>query len=235
MSILGREEWLASPLGAYVLNAEQQLFDTAVVDLFGFNAVQLGLTQVDLLKSSRIPFKYTADEKKGNVLCSSRHLPFQEGSVDLLLMPHTLDISDAPHASLREAERVLVPEGHLILTGFHAWSAWGLKRVLAGRQGYPWQSHFIGLLRLRDWLELLGFEVVEIKMACHTLPINNLKWLQRLSWLDTLGRRCWPMAGGVYCIVAKKRVVGMRVIKPKWKKSKLKASLVAAPSQRNDI
>lgn len=206
------------------------MFDAAVADIFGFNAVQLGMPEVDFLRSSRMPFSLRAGVRDGAVRCQSTQLPFQTKSIDLLLLPHVLEFSDDPHQTLRDAERVLVPEGHIIISGFNPLSAWGLKRVFARSKGYPWQGTFFSLLRIKDWLALLDFEIVSVKMACYTLPFSNPSWLNRCHFMDKTGSGWWPMIGGIYFIVAKKRVLGMRVIRPGRKPNRLK-SLVAAPTR----
>jgi len=81
---------------------------------------------------------------------------------------------------------------------------------------------------------LLGFEVTVSQMACYSPPFSKAAWLQRFKFMDKAGGRWWPMMGGVYFIVAKKKVVGMRLIKPKWNKAKFKPSLVVTPTQKGD-
>ena len=121
--------WLESTLGQYVLAREQAMFDAAVSDIFGFNALQLGMLQLDALKSSRIPHLMHVGNREGDALCESDYLPFAGSCIDLICLPHVLEFSRNPHQTLREVERVLVPEGHLILTGFNPISAWGIKQT----------------------------------------------------------------------------------------------------------
>lgn len=234
---LAEQAWLDSALGQYVQAQEQVLFDSAVSDVFGFNALQLGMANVDFLQNSRIPFALKAGAVVGDLRCDSEQLPFSANTVDLLLMPHVLDFSRHPQQSLREAERVLMPEGCLVITGFNPISSWGLRRVVSQRcpsSSRLWQSHFFSHLRIKDWLHLLGFEIVSTHMACHQLPFQSHAWLHRFEFLDKLGRRFWPMFGAVYCIVAKKRVVGMRVIKPNWKSAKMRPGFATRPSQKEE-
>lgn len=226
-----QQTWLATALGDYLKTQEQVLFDTATANIFGFNAVQLGMTDVDFLRGCRMPFMLKAGAKQGAVNCQSTQLPFQTASIDLLLLPHVLEFSEDPHQTLRDAERVLVPEGHIIISGFNPLSAWGIKRLTAKSKGYPWQGTFFSLLRIKDWLALLDFEIVSVKMDCYALPFKNPTWLKRCNFMDKTGRGWWPMMGAIYLIVAKKRVLGMRVIRPEWKQNRLQ-SLVTAPTQR---
>ncbi|MDX9950698.1 MAG: methyltransferase domain-containing protein [Methylophilaceae bacterium] len=225
-----RHSWLQSPLGLYLQEKEQPLYDAAVADIFGFNAVQLGMLELDLLQASRMPFVFGADAAAGLVRCQSAQLPFQTASIDLLLLPHMLEFSVDPHQTLRDAGRVLVPEGHIIISGFNPFSSWGLKRLLSRSKGYPWQGTFFSLPRIRDWLELLDFEIVEVRTACYKLPLSNPTWLKRCRFMDRAGGRWWPMTGGIYFIVARKRVLGMRVIRPGRNHSRLK-SLMAVPTR----
>jgi len=224
-------DWFATAPGIYLQCQEQVLFDQAVSNIFGFNAVQIGLLEIDLLRNSRIPYSYHADVHAGMLHCDSTQLPFLSNSIDLLVMPHGLDFSKYAHETLREAERVLVPEGYVIITGFNPFSCWGLKRFLRKRKDYPWNANFLTLLRIKDWLALLGLELVSTRMTCYSPPFSSPKWLRRFEFMDKIADKWWPMMGGVYFLVAQKRVVNMRLIKPKWKKSKLKAQLAAAPTQ----
>ncbi|HSH72983.1 MAG TPA: methyltransferase domain-containing protein [Methylophilaceae bacterium] len=238
MSIANQQEWLSSPLGDYLQAQEQSIFDEAVGDVFGFNAIQVGMLQMDLLRNSRIPFSIRANLNPGQIpgqlLCDSVQLPLLSNSIDLLLLPHGLDFSTNPQQTLREAERVLVAEGHIMITGFNPVSSWGLKHMLGKNGNYPWNSSFLSLLRVKDWLALLGFEMVTSQMTCYSPPLSKAAWLQRFQFMDKVGGRWWPMMGGVYFIVAKKKVVGMRLIRPNWNKAKFKPSLVATPSQKGD-
>lgn len=211
-------DWFRTPLGRYLLEREQACIDRMVSDVFGFNALQMGLPQVDFLRSSRIPFRFTADVE-GNVQLRSEpcNLPIASQSIDLLILPHVLEFSANPHQVLREVERVLIPEGHVIISGFNPWSLWGLWHAMnRSRDEYPWRGKFVPLLRLKDWLALLGFEVDAARMCCYAPPVNHRAWLNRFSFMEPAGDRWWAMGGGAYFLHAKKRVHSMRLIMPKW-------------------
>ena len=232
--------WLASTAGQYLQGKEQALYDQSVVDLFGFNALQMGFAQIELLRNSRIPNRYVASEFASDgtlsqLSCSDDFLPFADMSLDLLLLPHRLEFSERPHQTLREAARVMMPDGHLLISGFNHLSLWGatagFNKIFSNSTVYPWNGKFIGLTRLKDWLALLGFEVVSVDMCCHIPPFENVSWHRRLVFLDKVSSRRCAMLGGVYFIVAKKRVLGMTPIKPNWKLSTLKSPLIVNPTQ----
>ncbi|MGH8750083.1 MAG: class I SAM-dependent methyltransferase [Burkholderiales bacterium] len=224
-------QWFETPLGQYLLEQERAYYDKAVADVFGYNAVQLGLTQYDFLHASRIPLRLSAGpEPEARIKLDFPLLPFATNSIDLLLMPHVLEFSANPHQILREAERVLMPEGQLIICGFNPRSLWGLARI-AGRRDYPWRGRFISLPRVKDWLALLGFEMTAGRLACYVPPFKQQKWLQRFHFLEAAGDRWWAIAGGVYFLQAIKRVQSMRLIRPNWNEA-LKPKKSLAPVRR---
>jgi len=227
------DDWFETPLGRYLLQQEQAFFDKAVADVFGFNAVQLGLGPYDFLRLSRIPLRFTADrDGQVKVKTGFLHLPFESNSIDLLLLPHVLEFSENPHQILREVERVLMPEGQFIICGFNPRSLWGLSRILLRRSGEsPWSGRFIALPRLKDWLALLGFEMVAGRLGCYVPPFKQEKWLSRFRFLEAAGDRWWAIAGGVYFLQAVKRVQGLRLIRPNWNEA-LKPKKTLAPVRR---
>lgn len=234
MSIENQRLWLQSELGIYLRDREQIVFDQLVTDVFGFNAMQVGMQDIDLLRNCRIPFTFRTEASGGNVLSTPEFLPIRENCMDLVLLPHALEFSQNPHQVLREVERVLVPEGHVVISGFNPFSLWGIKRLFSKHGDYPWNGAFLSQPRIKDWLALLGFEVIAWHMACFVPPFRNPSWRNRFSCLDRVGSSKWQMLGGVYFVIAKKRVLGMRLIKPNWNKAKLKPNLVPAPTQKSE-
>lgn len=209
--------WYESDLGRYVLEREMAWFDATSADLFGFHALQAGECGIDFLRANRMPQRYCAGVEGGNPRCRPEQLPVASQSLDLLALPHVLEFSPNPHQVLREAERVLRPEGRLLVAGFNPLSLWGLRRALGRREAAaPWHGRFIHLNRLKDWLALLGFELVGGRMACYAPPLNRRHWLDRFGCLEAAGDRWWALGGGIYLLHAVKRVHGMRLIAPKW-------------------
>jgi len=209
--------WFDSDVGQYVLAREQAWFDAVSADLFGFNALQLDTCGLDFLRANRMPFRFCAGPEGRDLACAVERLPLASQSLDLVVLPHVLEFSPHPHAVLREVERVLRPEGRLLIAGFNPLSLWGLRRILSRQQAtWPWHGRFIHLARLKDWLALLGFEIAGGRLACYAPPIDRAVWISRFSFLEAAGDRWWALGGGVYLIHAVKRIHGMRLIEPKW-------------------
>lgn len=234
MSIPEIAAWLESPQGQYIARWEQERHDDLVADIFGFNAVQLGLEQCDFLRANRMPLRVRCAEGDGaSVVSSLEQLPFASASVDLIVLPHVLEFSGNPHQILREVERVLVPEGQVVITGFNPFSLWGARRWLARTDGaYPWRGNYLSILRVKDWLALLGFEFQLGSFGCYVPAATQEKWLRRWQFLEKAGHRWWPIAGAVYIVQAIKRVQGMRLITPKWRERKARAKALAPVVQK---
>jgi SAM-dependent methyltransferase len=221
--------WFDSDIGRYVLEREQVWFDAVSADLFGFVAMQIGQCHVDFLRANRMPFRFTTSAIGGQLLARPEELPIDGQCIDLIALPHLLEFSPRPHLLLREVERVLRPEGQLLVAGFNPLSLWGLKRKASVRHGYPWNGRFLHLTRIRDWLSLLGFELLAGRMVCYAPPIDHAGWLHSFRFMEAAGDRWWALGGGVYLLHAVKRVRGMRVIAPRWDDRKWLTKPVLAP------
>jgi SAM-dependent methyltransferase len=215
--------WLDTPAGRYLLAWEQDQLDRVVVDVFGFHALQVGLPQLEGLRANRMPHRWLSCETPGagHLLADPDALPYPERSLDLVVLPHTLELARDPHRTLAEVERVLMPEGRLVILGFNPASLWGLRQRLGrirqsmgGKAGLflPRPGEFIAYWRLRDWLRLLSFEVEGGRFGAYRPALRSERWLGRFGWMDRVGDRWWPVLGAVYMLVAVKRVRGMRLV-----------------------
>ncbi len=234
------QQWFETPPGRYLLAWEQAEFDRAVSDIFGYHALQLGLPGLDALATNRMPHKWLAlsapqsleGAVKPALLTEFSALPFEEGSIDLVVLPHSLELNVDPHTTLREVERVLVPEGKVVICCLNPASLWGFRQRRAhlyrrfgfGELYLPDAGEFIGYRRLRDWLRLLGFEVETSSFGCYRPAMANEKWLDRFGWMDSVGKRSWPIFGAAYFIVAVKRVRGLKLLGVPWKPAKRPAT-----------
>jgi SAM-dependent methyltransferase len=235
-AIIGLAHWLHTPAGRYLLGWEQGELDQAVADVFGFHALQLGLAELDALRANRMPHRFIAidahaprpeegDPARAVALlrCDFEALPIDSQSLDLVVMPHTLEFARDAHRALREVERVLRPEGRLVILGFNPLSLWGLRQRLGHLRKYlglgaarplylPNEGEFLGYRRLRDWLRLLSFEVEGGRFGCYRPPFKSARSFTRFAWMERMGDRWWPVFGAVYFLVAVKRVRGMRLV-----------------------
>ena len=133
--------------------------------------------------------------------CDSVALPFPAASLDLVLMPHTLEHSPDPHQTLREVERVLVPEGRVVITGFNPDQPVGLSaKTRACCVGWVWvrctcpiaaSSSVIGVCATgcACWALRSSWQ----RLACYRPAVTHGGWLRRFSWMDKAGPRWWSI------------------------------------------
>lgn len=232
-----------------VLQSELELLGQQLPGLFGYHLLQLGDALGEgLLTQSRIPHRMVmVDELPASPAAtpqleylrgSAEQLPLATDSLDVVVMPHLLEFESDPHQVLREVERVLIPEGHLVLLCFNPWGLFGLRRLLQGwRDEAPWSGHFYTPFRLKDWLSLLGFDTVLLRHYFHRPPLQHQSTMARLTRMEALGQRFSSPLGGGYMLVAKKRVATMTPIKQRWRspRSLINVGLTEASTRRDKI
>lgn len=221
-------DWVRTPAGRTALEWELARFDAAVADAFGYFALQCGPVPADCLRESRILHRIQArlhgtesPESSGDGaevrVANFEELPFASQSLDLVALPHVLEHAEDPYAVLREVERVLRPEGRVLVAGFNPISLWGARQLLLRRLRPPFlppERRLISAPRLRDWLGVLGFGIDQVCYGCHRPPFSSDEWFARSAFIERAGDRWWPICGGAYFVAAVKRVRGVRLIGP---------------------
>jgi SAM-dependent methyltransferase len=234
------EQWYQRQPGQRLLQAEQHLIDEELSSCFGYHLLQLSVCrQLNLVKNSRVQSNFIShpmgDNNGLNARCNFDELPFATDSLDAVILHHSQEFVANPHNTLREVQRIVVPNGKVIIIGFNPWSLLGLySKASSLWSDSLWHNHLLSCRRVIDWLNLLGFKVSLIRYAFHRPPVKSTKIFDRLS----INRQAWWQllpGGGVYMISAVKHVEGMTVIpsKPQWTKTPGFAGLsVIKPSAR---
>ena len=223
MTTLSFDDFLETPQGEMLLGWESAQYDEIVADAFGYSALQVGCPTLNTLKENRIASHWLTDpsfEKLdmlgqdtgfSRVQAESAWLPFDSDSMDLVTLPHTLDFCESPQQALREAARVLHPEGRIVITAFNPMSLWWLrqKSVALGCRAYlPSRAVPISLYRLKDWLALLGFEIDRGRFGIYTPWCHSDKSFRRWNWLNKAGDRWTPHCANLVMLSAVKRLPG---------------------------
>ncbi len=219
----GLAAWYGSALGQRLEAVEIEALDEVLTTLFGYHLLLVAPPWSRReLPAARIPHRmvlgWNGNRRAAALLARPHRLPLATDALDAIVLPHTLECSTAPHELLREVDRCLVPEGQVVLFGFNPFGWWGLARLAAGWRGRPpWCLRFIGQRRIRDWLTLLGFEVTLVRPLFFRPPLAHGGVLDRLGWLERLGQHGWPLPAATHLIVARKRVVGLTPLRPRWR------------------
>ena len=156
------------------------------------------------------------------IVAESEQLPFGENSIDLLILVHALDFSSYPHDVLREVTQCVTPEGIVAISSFNPRSLFGVAKYMNRFSGTTVdQAHLYSAVRVRDWFALLGFEVIAGEYLFFRPPFVQQKRLNQFRSFETAGARWWPAMGSIYILVAKKKVLGVRMNAESLRKSRL--------------
>lgn len=244
-SIADLSDWFETPLGQSLLREEQGAIDDALQCVFGYHQLQIGVSgRLDLLGESRISHRFILHTRpefnpRLSALVDFNHLPLPAETMDSILLHHVLDFSQSPHHLLREAARVLIPRGHLIIVGFNPWSLWGVcASVLRLFTSRPrWRFQYLRIGRLLDWLTLVDMEAIDIYQGFYRPPLPQEKAIKYLHWMDRWGKRLRLACGGFYVIVARKDHLTLTPIKPTWQQYRplrgLAVTRIVGPVARN--
>lgn len=218
------DHWLAQFLGARILEAEQKLLTRIYAERYGKHAVLVGVPRQHILLKSNVMSNHVVlsplinkHKHIQNIESDFYELPIIPGSVDLVILPHTLEFIDNPHRLLVEACRIVKPEGDIIVLGFNPFSLWGLKRYLAKNKNTPWNGNFIGASEVIKWLKLADFQIIQQEMLLFRPPVAKEKVFQKLHFLEWLGGKCFTPFGGIYALTAKAKMIPLIPIKLHWK------------------
>ena len=90
-------------------------------------------------------------------------MPIKTESIDMIILPHLLEFEHNQHHVLREIERILKPEGKLLILSFNPWRLHTHWQYFKSREKHdPWRGLFITRAKIIDWLKLLNFEIEAI-------------------------------------------------------------------------
>lgn len=229
--------WFDGPLGASVLALETRVLQDALADVFGFELLQIGRwgRANELSATARTQHRrWLAPDARGPgaIRAEFHALPIATNSVEAVLLPHTLEHAPEPHELLREVERILVGEGHVVVCGFNPYGPWGVRHLTSRRRFPPVSTRLMSEGRTRDWLRLLGFEVVDSRRYLFAAP-----WARRLreggGVLEERGPLLVPPLAGAWLVKARKRVRALTPIRPLWQRRVAVVGGIAEPTSRN--
>ena len=156
--------WYASPARAKTLNELQHLLARWLNDRFGYYALNLSSfsSPLDCLAAARTQYRFNLGPCGPDTVLHFDALPIDTESVDLIVALHVLEFADDPHLVLREFDRILIPNGCLIVIGFNPYARLSLLKSLRLRRDAPWCGRFYSSWRLQEWFSVLGFSVKEV-------------------------------------------------------------------------
>lgn len=221
--------WLQSPLGQALLQREARVVEEALDGIFGEQCLQLGvwgeprgfvrfartqrcatIAHPDNVAHPDAATGFVTPDVWGQLHC----LPVATDTIDVVLLPHTLEFSDRPHAILREVQRVLRSDGHVVILGFKPGGIWGLRRLF-GAGIPPGVENLISERRIADWLQLLDMRIHRQDRYFFRWPVSGNRSLTSPDW-ERRGERWWPELAACYMLTAQKRLLALTPVKKPW-------------------
>ncbi len=208
--------WWDTQDGGYLWGRENAWCETNLSQCFGYHAALLGMHPGLLasLGGLRIPHHFSLGPRRGDVRGQFDALPLAAESVDLVVLHHVLEYALDPHLVLREVDRVLVPEGHVMLLTFNPWGPWGWRGAITSGRTPPWYGRRLGRKRLHDWLGLLGYDVQVEGWTGH--GCISRRGRDGHALFERMGERFWPRLGLTHGLLARKRVSLVAPIRHRW-------------------
>jgi len=234
--------WLHHSLGISTLESEQNFLSKLLAERYGKHTLLIGVPeQYNLLKCSVMPnsviLSPLINRNKNIKYIEGEYyeLPIIPGSIDLVLLPHTLEFIDNPRQLLMEACRVVKPEGDIMIFCFNPYSLWGLRKWWGNNNHVPWSGNFISASKIKKWLALADFELIRQDMLMFRPPMNNPRIFQKLKFLEWLGTHLHILFGGIFVITARAKLIPLTPIKLKWQQkiSTISATLPGPTSMRD--
>lgn len=212
--------WLDLPNGGLIVKNIDQVLASWWPKFFGYHLLKLGALSGEI-DSSSSPIKHqltlTNQANAADIIAEVDDLPLLEHSVDVCVLSHALEFSLDPHHVVREANRVLIPNGYLVITGFNPFSLVGFNKFIPYRRKQtPWNERLFSPMRVKDWLHLMGFEIQLDHRFLHSSLSGQYSEGMFIAQWRKFAARYFPSLGSVYVIVAKKRVLPLTPIKAKW-------------------
>lgn len=227
------DEWYQSLAGQRLLDDVGSASKDQLSQCFGYYAVQLGCPSLApvLLKKSRVRHQYILGETQlADISAQFEQLPLASDSVDLVIAPHSFSCSKWPHCVLREIDRVLVPEGKLVIVEMNPFSFWGLRHYLQGwLETVPWAGKIYSRQRLTDWLTILGFKKIDMLRVHYDMPLSSDAVYSMTNWLSKALKRWLPFSSAVNVLIYEKSITPLTPIKPFWQQRLLNGSRLPTP------
>lgn len=225
------QKWFQDEMGAKLISVEKHELIKSLSKMYGYHLAFLGEPELcSLIEESPISHRILLNAK-----CTTRSeeiepiqgdwdaIPLCTDSIDVVVLAHALEHVADPHEVLRESHRVLIPEGHIIITGFNPYSLWGAWHTYLKWNGkVPSEGKMLTPNRIVDWLTLLNFQIIGSSLFSFRPPFGGQQLYERLAILEKWGEKAFPFLGGAYMLIAVKRVIPLTLMRTaKYKEKRL--------------
>ena len=214
MDVVDLREFYASPLGnttrkliANRLKAKTGSLAAATVLGLGYampylaDCVVKPDSQLAFMMARQGVFRWPEEGAVQSALVDECDLPLLESVVDVALVVHGLELTDAPAEMLREIWRVLAPQGRLFLVVPNRRGVWARFDTSPFGHGQPFSRPQLSAL-----LKESQFSVVSWSHALYFPPSTWAAILSAAPAIEGLGSRLMPALSGAIIVEAAKQV-----------------------------
>ncbi len=231
--------WSQTNLGKYIIDLESEQINQEINKLPGVNILQLGAIRgTSWLNLNRRCSTYVLDlpERCDNccaIFGKFESLPLQPESMDIVILRHTLEATKKPQEVLHEAERILSPDGYIVISGFNPYSLFGIMRLSEKYSvSGAWEGRSISIGRIKDWFAVLGLDLTVDKQVRFNHKIVKKEYGNRFEFLGDLANFSLSFKSGVYVLMARKRTIPLTLQRANWdQKSKNVSTPIQASSK----
>lgn len=221
-------QWLESEAGKLLVESEKSLLERELGTIFGFHAGQYSASwHEDLMSSSPVRRQFIlgcghlSNCPRPQIMADPHYWPISPGSLDLVLLQHTLEVADSPHRLLSEAANTIIPDGKLVIVGFNPLSLTNIVRwCVPGQRRLLRDAHFISTSRLKDWLALLNFNVERVVYGGYIYSLKRFFTGFRGDLIEERLEQFQLPVGGFYIMIATRETPGLTPIIKVWSDSR---------------
>lgn len=234
--------WSQTNLGKYIIERESEQINEQINRVPGVNILQLGsMRGTEWLNLNRKCRSYVLDmpERCGDdctIFGSYASLPLQQESMDVVILRHTLEATKNPQEVLHEAERILSPDGYIVISGFNPYSLFGIMRfsekyAISG----AWEGKSISIGRIKDWFAVLGLDLTVEKQVKLSHKVIKKEYGRHFEFLGELADYSLSVKSGVYVLMARKRTIPITLQRAKWthKSKSVNSPIQASPKVKS--
>ena len=229
------DDWYQGETGQNLFNELEARLSPILSTTFGYYSLQIGcpLIAERVQQSCRVKHCFTLGDLglPARVRANPSMLPIAPDSVDLVILMHHLSNTAEPHAVLREAFRILIPEGKLIIIDFNPLSLWGVRNFCQSwLEHVPFKGHYYTARRIDDWMRLLGFDQESLFRVGYLPPIQKPSITRHLSWLEKGTRKWLPALGALNLLIYTKNISPLTPVRHRWVTRQILPGKIARPT-----
>lgn len=136
------------------------------------------------------------------------NLPFEDYSMDRVLIMHCLESSGDPQELLNEAWRVLAGNGRLLLVVPNRLGLWARFEHTPFGTGQPYSA-----LQAAKALKDASFTPLSTRRALYFPPSRSRFWLSWARAIENLGKNIFPQFSGALIIEARKDIMAAKPVR----------------------